>query len=62
MRRTYTFPVICRLPMQEIDTALVTKALEPIWMSKTETASRCEDGSRRLDWAAVRGFPPGRKP
>jgi integrase len=37
---TYAYPVIGALPVQAIDTALVLKVLEPIWSSKSETASR----------------------
>ena len=37
---TYAFPVIGSLPVQDIDTPLVMKVLEPIWQAKTETASR----------------------
>ena len=37
---TYAYPVFGSLPVASIDTALVTKVLEPIWKEKTETASR----------------------
>lgn len=37
---TYAYPVIGRLLVSEIDTGLVLKCLEPIWKTKTETASR----------------------
>jgi hypothetical protein len=34
----YAYPILGHLPVQPIDVALVTKALEPIWQTKTETA------------------------
>jgi hypothetical protein len=33
---TYAYPIFGDLPVQSIDVALVTKALEPIWQTKTE--------------------------
>lgn len=37
---TYAYPVIGSLPVQMIETAHVMKILQPIWETKTETASR----------------------
>jgi integrase len=37
---TYAYPVIGILPVQMIETAHVMKIVEPIWNTKTETASR----------------------
>jgi integrase len=37
---TYAYPVIGDLPIQAVDTGLVMKILDPIWSTKTETASR----------------------
>jgi hypothetical protein len=37
---TYAYTVFGNLPVAAVDTALVVKALEPIWAEKTETASR----------------------
>jgi integrase len=37
---TYAYPVIGNLPVQAIETAHVMKIVEPIWKTKTETASR----------------------
>jgi integrase len=37
---TYAYPVIGSLPVQMVETAHVMKILEPIWKTKTETASR----------------------
>ncbi|MBO3706658.1 MAG: integrase arm-type DNA-binding domain-containing protein [Candidatus Accumulibacter sp.] len=38
--RTYASPVFGDLPVAAVDTALVMRALTPIWGTKTETASR----------------------
>ena len=37
---TYAFPVIGNLPVATINSGLLLKVLEPIWTSRTETASR----------------------
>lgn len=37
---TYASPVLGALPVEAVDTALVLKVLQPIWSTKTETASR----------------------
>jgi integrase len=37
---TYAFPVIGKLPVGSVDEAHVLKILQPIWRTKTETASR----------------------
>jgi integrase len=37
---TYAYPIIGSLPVQMIETTHVMKILEPIWKTKTETASR----------------------
>lgn len=51
------------LPVAEIDTALVIKALERIWVTKTETASRVRQRIESvLDWATAREFRTGDNP
>jgi integrase len=37
---TYAYPVIGDLSVQSVDTGLIVKILDPIWATKTETASR----------------------
>ncbi|MGA8550957.1 MAG: hypothetical protein WB678_12045 [Stellaceae bacterium] len=37
---TYVYPVFGGLPVQAVDVGLVMKVLEPIWVEKSETASR----------------------
>ncbi len=60
---TYAYPVFGELPVQAVDTALVMKALEPIWATKTETASRLRGRIESvLDWATVREFRRGDNP
>ena len=59
----YAFPVIGGLPVAAIDTGLVLKAIEPIWLTKTETASRVRGRIEAvLDWATVRGYRTGDNP
>lgn len=57
---TYAYPVFGSLPVQEVDTGLVMKALEPIWQSKTETATRVRQRIESvLDWAKAHGYRSG---
>jgi integrase len=59
----YVYPVFGSLPVQAIDTGLVTKALEPIWTAKPETASRVRGRVESvLDWATARGYRQGENP
>jgi len=61
--KTYCEPVIGPLPVQNVDTGLVLKILEPIWASKPETASRLRGRMENiLDWAKVRGYRSGENP
>ncbi len=54
---TYVTPVFGHLPVDAVDTGLVLKVLEPIWTTKTETASRLRGRIENiLDWARVRGY------
>ncbi len=56
-------PVIGRLPVDQVDTALVMRCIEPIWATKTETASRLRGRIESvLDWATVRGYRGGDNP
>ena len=46
-----------------VDTPLVLKVLEPIWQTKTETATRVRGRIESiLDWATVRGYRTGENP
>jgi integrase len=60
---TYASPVFGKLPVQAIDTGLVMKAIEPLWTTKPETASRVRGRIEAiLDWAKVRGYRTGENP
>lgn len=61
--KTYCGPVIGPLSVQEVDTGLVVKVLEPIWREKPETASRLRGRIESvLDWATVSGYREGENP
>ena len=60
---TYAFPVFGKLPTQVVDVGLVLKAIEPIWATKPETASRVRGRIESiLDWATARGYRQGENP
>jgi integrase len=51
------------VPIDRIDTPAVLRAIEPIWMEKTETASRVRGRIESvLDWCTVRGYRTGDNP
>lgn len=59
----YVYPSFGHLPVGSIDTALVCKVLDPIWQTKTETASRVRGRIESiLDYAKVRGQRDGENP
>jgi integrase len=61
--RDHAYPVIGDLSVAAIDTALVMRVLQPIWATKTETASRVRGRIESvLDWAAVSGYRQGDNP
>jgi hypothetical protein len=52
-----TNPTIRSVPVQDVDTGLVSRVLEPIWTVKPETASRlCGRIEAILNWSTVRGY------
>ena len=61
--RDYAFKEIGDLPINEVDTEHILKILEPIWTTKTETASRLR---ARIEWvlasAATRKLRSGLNP
>ncbi len=60
---TYATPIIGGLPVAEVDTALVMKVLNPIWTTKTETASRVRGRIESiLGWATVSKLRTGENP
>lgn len=60
---TYAYPQIGGLPVASVTIAHVLTVLEPLWSSKTETASRLRARIESvLDWARVRGYREGENP
>lgn len=56
---SYAYPVIGKILARDVDQSHVLRILEPIWTTKTETATRLRGRIENvLDWAAVRGFRP----
>ena len=59
----YAYPVFGDLSVSDVDTDLVLKAIEPIWISKAETASRVRQRIETVwDWARARGYVEGENP
>jgi integrase len=59
----YAFPTIGTVAVGDVETSHVLRVLEPIWKTKTETASRVRGRIETvLDWAAVRGYRSGNNP
>jgi len=61
--KTYVEPVVGKLLVRDITTAHVIKVLDPIWLTKTETATRVRSRLELvLDFAAARGLREGPNP
>ncbi|MDY0242017.1 MAG: site-specific integrase [Rhodospirillaceae bacterium] len=61
--KAYVYPAIGDLAVNTVDTTLVMKIVEPIWTTKTETASRVRGRIETiLDWATVRKYREGENP
>lgn len=59
----YVYPVFGDLAVSRVDVGLVMKALEPIWTTKPETATRVRGRVESiLDWATARGYRQGENP
>ncbi|HJV88384.1 MAG TPA: integrase arm-type DNA-binding domain-containing protein [Noviherbaspirillum sp.] len=53
----YAFPVFGKMDVSEVSKANILRALEPIWSTKTETATRLRQRIRAvLEWAAARDY------
>jgi integrase len=60
---TYVYPVIGDLPVAKVGTTHVLQILEPMWRSKSETASRVRGRIETiLDAAKARGYREGENP
>ena len=61
--RAYAYPILGQLPVSEISTELIMRVLEPIWVSKAETASRLRQRIETvLDYAKARNYVEGENP
>jgi integrase len=61
--RDYANPVFGNLTVQAVDTALIVKAIEPIWAEKSETATRVRGRIESiLDYATAREWRQGENP
>ena len=59
----YASPLLGRVPVESITIELVHKVLQPIWISKTETATRVRQRIETvLDWCKARGYCKGDNP
>ena len=57
------YPVLGNMAVADIDTPAVLRAIEPYWLTKTETMSRTRARIEAvLDWATVRGYRTGDNP
>lgn len=60
---TYVYPIFGALPVGEVKTEHVLKALNPIWRVKPETATRVRGRIEAiLNWAKVHGLREGENP
>ena len=60
---TYASPLLGKLSVDLITTELVYKVLQPIWHTKTETATRVRQRIETvLDWCKARGYCQGENP
>lgn len=61
--KSYASPSLGNLPVELIGTDLIYKVLEPIWVTKTETATRVRQRIEVvLDWCKARGYLKGENP
>lgn len=61
--RDYAFPAMGSLQVRDVALPHVLAALEPIWKTKTETATRVRGRIESvLDWATARGYREGLNP
>lgn len=61
--KKYVYPIIGAVQVSVIETVHVVNILEPLWTSKTETASRLRGRIEAvLDWATARGYRKGENP
>ncbi|HEY0877930.1 MAG TPA: integrase arm-type DNA-binding domain-containing protein [Zeimonas sp.] len=60
---TYATPILGKMRVADVQTAHVVVVLDPIWRTRTETASRVRGRIEAvLDWAKARGYRTGENP
>lgn len=61
--KEYAYPILGDVPIRKVDTEHILDVLQPIWKTKTETASRLRGRMEAiLDWAAVKLYREGPNP
>ena len=61
--KAFVYPVFGKTPVDQVDTALVLRAIEPIWLTRHVTALRVRGRIEAvLAWATVRGYRSGDNP
>ena len=61
--KQYAFPVIGHLPISDVTTDLILQVLEPIWVTKAETASRLRQRLETVwDYGKARNYVSGENP
>jgi hypothetical protein len=61
--KAYAFPVIGKFHVQDVQDVHILKILEPIWATKTETATRVRGRIENvLDWATAKKYRKGENP
>jgi integrase len=59
----YAYPILGDKVVADIDVSMVKKVIEPIWLTKNETASRVRSRLEKvLGWATVHGYRSGENP
>ncbi len=60
---TYAEPVLGALSVQDVDTPLVVRVLQPLWHTKPETGARLRQRIEAiLDWGRTQGYRQGENP
>jgi hypothetical protein len=61
--KAYASPITGKIMVRDVDIELITQVIEPLWTTKTQTASRLRRRIESvLDWAKVRGYREGENP
>jgi integrase len=59
----YAYPTLGKVPIHLLTTEAIYEALKPIWLEKTETATRVRQRIEVVwDWAKARGYCSGENP